>query len=62
MPEALSIEEACRVFGIGRTKLYELIRGHVLPTIKVGKRRLVRPDTLRRVVASLEHTGVGRAS
>ena len=59
--EALSIDETCRVSGIGRTKVYELIRDGILPTVKLGKRRLVRPGTLRRVLASLEHAGITRA-
>jgi excisionase family DNA binding protein len=59
-PEAVSIEEARRLFGIGRTKLYELIRDGVLPTVKLGKRRLVRPATMRRVLASLERAGIAQ--
>jgi excisionase family DNA binding protein len=61
-PEAISIPETCRRYGIGRSKLYELIRDGVVPTVKLGKRRLVRPETMRRVLASLEHTGIARAS
>jgi excisionase family DNA binding protein len=44
--------------GIGRTKLYDLIRDGVLPTVRIGRRRLVRPDTMRRVLADLERTGI----
>ena len=56
--EAVSIREASRLSGIGRTKLYDLIRDGVLPTVRIGRRRLVRPDTMRRVLAGLERTGI----
>ncbi|HEX6015116.1 MAG TPA: helix-turn-helix domain-containing protein [Geminicoccaceae bacterium] len=56
-PEAVSINETCRLTGIGRSKLYQLIGDGTLPTLKVGKRRLVRLSTVRRLLASLEHVG-----
>jgi excisionase family DNA binding protein len=36
-----TINEACEVTGLGRTKLYELIGGGHLATTTVGRRRLV---------------------
>ena len=36
-----TINEACEVTGLGRTKLYELIGDGHLATITVGRRRLV---------------------
>jgi len=36
-----TINEACEVTGLGRTKLYELIGGGRLATTTVGRRRLV---------------------
>lgn len=59
-PEAVSVDEAGRLLGLGRTKVYELIRDGVLPTVKLGRRRLVRPSTARQVLASLESTGIKR--
>jgi len=35
------IPEACRITGIGRSKLYALIKGGDVPTIKVGSMTLV---------------------
>jgi len=35
------IPEACRITGIGRSKLYELIKAGDIPTIKVGSMTLV---------------------
>lgn len=46
-PITITISEALRVSGLGRTKLYELIGSGTLKTITVGRRRLV-------VYASLE--------
>ena len=39
--QLLSIDEACHVLGLGRTKIYELIGNNALSTIKIGRRRLV---------------------
>jgi hypothetical protein len=46
---------------MGRTKLYQLMGDGVLPSVKIGKRRLLRLDTLRRVLASLERAGLEEA-
>lgn len=42
-----SIGDAARALGIGRTKLYALIgEGHI-ETLTIGRRRLVRSDSIR---------------
>jgi len=41
-----TINEACEVTGLGRTKLYELIRDGKLATTTVGRRRLVMVRSL----------------
>jgi hypothetical protein len=53
-PEAVSVPVFCQMFGLGRSRAYELINSGVLPSIKIGKRRLVRLETARRVLASFE--------
>jgi excisionase family DNA binding protein len=53
-PEAESVPEAAARAGVSRSFLYERIASGELPTIKCGKRRLVRVETLRRWLASLE--------
>jgi hypothetical protein len=58
--EMVPFEACLKIFGLGKTKGYELVRGRVLPTVKVGRRRYVRLDTARRVFAGLEHTGTHR--
>lgn len=40
-PITVRIPEACRMTGIGRSKLYELIKAGDIPTIKVGSMTLV---------------------
>ncbi|MCP4620653.1 MAG: helix-turn-helix domain-containing protein [Bradyrhizobium sp.] len=42
-----SIQDACKASGLGRTKLYEVIKSKELQTIKVGRRTLVRYDDLK---------------
>lgn len=56
-PEAVDVRAASRMLGISRTKLYELLNDGTVPSFKIGRRRLVRPDTLRQVLASLEEAG-----
>lgn len=41
-----TVDEAAAAIGIGRTKLYELIGEHALPTFKIGARTLIRRDAL----------------
>ncbi|RYD80526.1 MAG: DNA-binding protein [Verrucomicrobiaceae bacterium] len=45
----LSVRETAGVLGIGRTKLYELIGGGQLETVKIGTRRLVRISSVREI-------------
>jgi excisionase family DNA binding protein len=40
-PIAVTISEACRISGLGRTTVYELIRSGKLKAILVRRRRLV---------------------
>lgn len=37
----VSVNEGCRIAGIGRTKLYELIKDGTVKTATIGRRRLV---------------------
>ncbi|NML08354.1 helix-turn-helix domain-containing protein [Sphingomonas sp. G-3-2-10] len=43
---SVRIPEACRLIGIGRSKVYELIAAGDIETIKVGVRRLVLVSSL----------------
>ena len=57
-PLAVRIREACRLTGIGRSKLYELIASGEIETIKVGTITLVPiaslTDFLRRMQNSVQ--------
>ena len=46
-PLSVRIKEACRITGIGRSKLYELIVAGDIEVIKVGSMTLVPVDALR---------------
>lgn len=47
---AVRIPEACRMIGIGRSKLYELMESGELETIKIGTSRLVLVSSLQAFV------------
>ncbi|MFK4871528.1 helix-turn-helix domain-containing protein [Novosphingobium sp. ZW T3_23] len=49
-PLAVRIPEACRLTGIGRSKLYQMIADGYIETIKVGAITLVPMRTLRRLI------------
>ena len=45
-PEGLSVPEACLYSGIGRSKLYDLLKTGEIASITVGTRRLVLRTSL----------------
>lgn len=49
-PLAVRIPEACRLTGIGRSKLYQMIGDGYIKTVKVGAITLVPMRTLRRLI------------
>ena len=48
--EVVSVGQCCRVFCIGRSKLYELLSDGTVPSFKVGKKRLIPLATARLVI------------
>lgn len=48
-----TVDEAADEIGIGRIKLYELIKSGDLPAVRVGKRRFVRPEDVAAFVSQL---------
>jgi excisionase family DNA binding protein len=42
-----SIPDAAKALGVGRSKLYELIGEGLLETVSIGRRRLVRTNSVR---------------
>jgi excisionase family DNA binding protein len=52
-PEGLSILEACRIAGIGRTKIYQAIADKSLKARKFGKRTIILRTDLQDFLARL---------
>lgn len=49
IPVLISIEKAAEALSIGRTKTYQLIDEGKLGTVTIGRRRLVRMDSLHAI-------------
>lgn len=49
----LTVDEAADCLGIGRTFMFDLIMSGVVPSVRIGKLRRVRPQELERYVAAL---------
>jgi excisionase family DNA binding protein len=54
-PLAYSVEETLAKLGIGRDKLYKIIKAKQLPARKLGKRTLILASDLNVFVESLPH-------
>lgn len=53
-PLAYSPAEAASALGISRARLYELLTDGTIPSVKLGRRRLVRHEALTTLLDSLE--------
>ncbi len=53
-PLAVSINEAARALGLGRTSIYAMIADGRLEAVKIGRRTLVRVESIRQLVAKPE--------
>lgn len=51
---AVSVEDAAVMAGIGRTSIYAALGSASLPSLKIGKRRLIRVEALKAWIASHE--------
>ena len=51
---AYSINETARVLSLGRTSIYALIGEGRLDIVKLGRRTLVKADSIRRLVEGSE--------
>ena len=49
----VSVGEALRLVGIGRTRFYELVASGQVTTVKLGRRRLVHLASLKVLVSGL---------
>jgi len=50
-PITVRIPTAIRLTGIGRSKIYELIKAGEIETVKIGTSTLLKVESLRRLVA-----------
>ena len=55
-PLAVSMAEAVKILGLGRTSLYSAIAAGKLKTRKYGRRTLVETEALRSFIAALPET------
>ena len=53
----LTPEEAAKLLGIGRSRVYDLMRAHVLLSVKIGRSRRVPAASLHEYVAALAREG-----
>lgn len=51
-PITVTIADALSLSGLGRTKLYELINDGMLETVKIGRRRLIKMESLERLLTT----------
>lgn len=49
-PIATSINDTAKALSLGRTSVYALIREGRLETVKLGRRTLVKVDSIRRLL------------
>jgi excisionase family DNA binding protein len=49
----LTVEEAAACLCVGRTYMFDLIAKGVVPSVRLGKLRRIRPEDLERYVSSL---------
>jgi excisionase family DNA binding protein len=49
----LTPTEAAQALGIGRSKLYELLRSGAVPSVRIGTCRRIPADALAAVIAQL---------
>ena len=50
-PMAISIKDAAKALGLGRTTIYAMIGDGRLEIFKIGRRTLVKMESVRRVIA-----------
>lgn len=46
-----SINDTAKALGLGRTSIYSLIKAQRLDVVKIGRRTLVRVDSIQRLLA-----------
>lgn len=52
-------EDAAKIIGVGRTKLYELLRTGAIESVRIGRARRIPADALHDYVTRLRHDASG---
>lgn len=47
---AVSVNEAARIIGVGRTSIYSMIRDGQIEAIKIGRRTVIKTSSLHRII------------
>ena len=58
----MTIEEAAEVSGIGRNTMRQLVEWGKLPVLKVGRKTIIRTDTLEQFMAANQGRDLRRQS
>ena len=61
-PISVTVEDGCRAFGVGRTKMYELMDAGDVESFTVGKRRLINYASLKALAQRLASDPVREAA
>ena len=56
MDRLYTVKETCNLLKISRAKLYLLIKGGSLRSVKIGKKTLFKESTIQRFIGSLKET------
>lgn len=56
-PETVTIAGAMAATGLGKNTIYQLINSGELQSLKIGRRRLVRFESIRRLTGAEQATG-----
>jgi excisionase family DNA binding protein len=56
LPDVLTVPEAARFLRIGRNSVYEAVRRHELPSVRIGRRLLIPKAALQRLLEE-QHDG-----
>jgi excisionase family DNA binding protein len=60
-PITATVKEFCRISGLGKTKVFEMIADKSLDTVKFGTRRLVILASYERLIAAQVRSGSSEA-
>jgi excisionase family DNA binding protein len=60
--ETVTVDEACKALGIGRNTAYEAVKSGEIPSIKIGKRRIISKVALKRLLEGTLAPSVGKVA